>query len=212
MGGRPGDLEGGFWRRTAIERGRVPFASKSVLHRLKGPIEAVMICRRFLQFSPLRHLALLTVAGLGIAFVGLAACSGTTERTPENAFQKPTESPSGLLIRLVEDEWRLFSGAFGSQARDGHGIGFTLDGYVEHNERRLGDVWTLEGTSVDECSLSVFPSVPSSSEVTLTFTYDNEQDAFLFEAGLAHMVLAPRGFDFAGYLEWRRSAPTLMAE
>ena len=172
-----------------------------------------MICRRFLQFSPLRHLALLTVAGLVLAFVGLAACSGTsTERTPEIAFDKPTESPSGLLIRLVEDEWRLFSGAFGSHAREGHGISFALDGYVEHDERRLGDVWTLEGTSVDECSLSVFPSDLSSSEVTLTFTYDNEQDAFLFEAGLAHMVLAPRGFDFALYLEGRRGGSTLLAE
>ena len=163
-----------------------------------------MICRRFLQFSPLRHLALLTVAGLVLAFVGLAACSGTsTERTPEIAFDKPTESPSGLLIRLVEDEWRLFSGAFGSHVREGHGISFALDGYVEHDERRLGDVWTLEGTSVDECSLRVFPSNPSRSQVTMEFTYEKEHDVFLFEAGLAHVVLAPRDFDFTGYLEAR---------
>ena len=163
-----------------------------------------MICRRFLPFSPRSNLAVLAFAGLALlTFVGLTACSGTSTEQALGTKLKPTESPSGLLVRLVEHEWCLFSVAFGSQAREGHRIGFTFDGYVEHEENRLGDVWTLEGTSVDECSLRVFPSSPSRSQVTMEFTYAKEHDVFLFEAGLAHVVLAPRDFDFTGYLERR---------
>ncbi len=113
------------------------------------------------------------------------------------------ETPGSLLARLVEDDWRFFSGAFGASTRDGHEVKFELDGNVEHDERYLGDVWALQGTRVDECVLKVFPTRPSRSQVTLEFTYDNEHDAFVFEGVLAHMVLAPRDFDFSGYLEVR---------
>ena len=156
-----------------------------------------MTSRRFLPFSPVSYLAF-------VAFVGLPACSGTsTEQAFETVFERPMETPGSLLARLVEDDWRFFSGAFGASARDGHEVRFNLDGGVEHDERRLGDVWALQGTRVDECILRVFPTSPSRLQVTLEFNYDNELDAFVFEAGLAHMVLAPRDFDFSGYLELR---------
>ena len=156
-----------------------------------------MTCRRFLPFSLVSSLALL-------AFAGLPACSGTsTDQARGTVFERPMETPGSLLARLVEDDWRFFSGAFGAGARDGHEVRFELDGNVEHDERRLGDVWALQGTRVDECVLKVFPTRPSRSQVTLEFTYDNEHDAFVFEGGLAHLVLAPRDFDFSSYLEVR---------
>ena len=152
-----------------------------------------MTRRRFLPFSPVSYLALLILAGL-------PACSGTsTEQALETVFERPTETPGSLLARLVEDDWRFFSGAFGVGARDGHEVRFKLDGYVEHDEHHLGDVWALQGTQVDACVLRVFPTSPSRTQVTLEFNYDHQHDAFVFDGGLAHMVLAPRDFDFSRY-------------
>ena len=97
---------------------------------------------------------------------------------------------------MVDHALRIVGGAGGIAERD-------RVPFVEHGERRLGDVWTLEGMRAEECTLVVYPASPSRSEVTMEFAYNSEHDAFVFEGGLAHMVLAPRDFDFSGYLAKR---------
>ena len=136
---------------------------------------------------------------LGFCFAGLAACSGTSsEQGPVAVIERTNETVSGLVTRLVEDDWSLFSGG---AAAEGRGIGFAFDGTLSHDERHLGDLWSIEGTSVDDCSLRVSSSSAARSQMTVELTYDRELDAFVFNGGLARMVLAPRGFELADYLD-----------